>query len=131
LGLGLGLCLLFLAAAAAVFSRHLVVDEDVEEDYPGPDPEAQSEVREIVRESGSRITRKRLLLGAGGLAGGALGAALVAPAVSLGPVFDTEGLRASAWRRGKRLVDDRDRPLRADDIEQDTFYTAYPEHEGH
>ena len=131
LGLALGLCLLLLAAAALVFSRRLVVDEDAEEDYPEPDPRAQGEVREIVRESGSRITRKRLLLGAGGLAGGALGAALIAPAASLGPVLDLEGLRDSAWRRGTRLVDERNRPLRADDIEADTFYTAYPEHEGH
>jgi len=129
LGLALGLCLTFLAAAAIVFSKRLVVDEDAEEDYPEPHPAEQAEVREIVRESGSRITRKRLLLGAGGLAGAGLTAALVAPAVSLGPVFDTDSLRSSPWTRGKRLVDERERPLLADDIEPNTFYTAYPEHE--
>jgi ubiquinol-cytochrome c reductase iron-sulfur subunit len=131
LGLALGLCLALLAAAAIVFSRHLVVDEDAEEPYPEPHPAEQAEVREIVRESDSRITRKRLLLGAGGLAGTALTGALVAPVASLGPVLDLEGLRDSAWNRGKRLVDERDRPLRADDIEHDTFYTAYPDREGH
>jgi ubiquinol-cytochrome c reductase iron-sulfur subunit len=131
LGLALGLCLVFLAAAAIVFSKRLVLDEDVEEDYPEPHPQEQAEVREIVRESGSRITRKRLLLGAGGLAGAGLTAAVVAPVASLGPVFDTEGLRSTAWKRGKRLVDERDKPLLADDIEPDTFYTAYPDREGH
>lgn len=131
LGLALGGCLAFGSAAAIVFSRTLVVDEDVEEDYPEPADEEVDEVRRIARESGSRITRKRLLLGTGGLAGSALGAALITPAVSLGPVFDTESLYTSAWKRGKRLVDEKRLPYRADDIETGTFYTAFPEHEGH
>ena len=52
-------------------------------------PEEQEEVDEIVRESGSRITRKRLLGTAGVAAGGALGFALVTPALSLGPALET------------------------------------------
>jgi ubiquinol-cytochrome c reductase iron-sulfur subunit len=80
-----------------------------------------------VRESGSRITRKRLLGGAAGLAGTALGAALVAPAVSLGPVFDTSRLDDSPWRRGTGLVDEHGEPLTADDIDQGPFYTAFPQ----
>ena len=131
LGLALGAALLLLALAFGVGSRKLVVDEDAEEDYPQPKPEAAEDVRQIARESTSKITRKRLLLGAGGIAGGSLGLALIAPAASLGPVFDTEGLRTSAWRRGTRLVDERNRPYRASDIEPETFYTAFPEHEGH
>jgi ubiquinol-cytochrome c reductase iron-sulfur subunit len=31
------------------------------------------------------------------------------------------------WRRGKRLVDDRGRPYRADEIREKAFYTAFPE----
>ena len=129
LGLALAAAFAFLAAAFVVASR-LLEDEDSEE-YTLDEPEAQDDVRQVLRESGNRFTRKRLLLGAGGVAGGSLGAALLAPAVSLGPVFDTGALAASVWKRGMRLVDERNRPIKADDIEEDNFYTAYPEHEEH
>jgi ubiquinol-cytochrome c reductase iron-sulfur subunit len=131
MGLALGLALIFLSAAFTVGAKELVVDEDAEEDYPEPKPEDAEEVRRIAAESTSRITRKRLLLGAGGLAGTSLGAALITPAASLGPVLDTGALSSSAWRRGKRLVDERNRPFRAGEIESGSFYTAYPEGEGH
>jgi ubiquinol-cytochrome c reductase iron-sulfur subunit len=68
-----------------------------------------------------------MLGGALRLAGSALGAALVVPAVSLGPVFDTSRLNESPWRRGIGLLDDKGRPWLADDIEEGTFYTALPE----
>ena len=129
LGLALGVCFALLAAAFIAGSS--LVEEQDSEEYKLDEPEAEGEVRQILRESGNRITRKRLLLGAGGAAAGSLGAALIAPAASLGPAFDTEGLRTSAWRRGTRLVDETNRPYKADDIEEGTFYTAYPEHEGH
>jgi ubiquinol-cytochrome c reductase iron-sulfur subunit len=50
----------------------------------------------------------------------------VTPAVSLGPVFDTDRFYRTPWRGGRRLVDERGRPLHADDIEEGVFYTAYP-----
>ena len=56
-----------------------------------------------------------------------LGAALITPAVSLGPVFDTSRLNESPWRAGRRLVDEQDRPLSADAIDIGPFYTAFPE----
>jgi ubiquinol-cytochrome c reductase iron-sulfur subunit len=128
LGLCLGGALIFLAAALIVFGQRLVVTEQLEEDYPPVgEPEAEVAVEQIVAESGSRITRKRLLGGAAGLAGGALGAALIAPAASLGPVLDTESLYYSPWHRGRRLVDEDGKPWSAEDIEEETFYTAYPE----
>jgi ubiquinol-cytochrome c reductase iron-sulfur subunit len=129
LGLCLGGALLFLAAALIVFGQRLVVTEQLEEDYPPVgEPEEEIAVEQIVSESGSRITRKRLLGGAAGLAGGALGAALIAPAASLGPVLDTESLYYSPWHHGRRLVDEDGKPWSADDIEEEAFYTAYPEH---
>ena len=131
LGLALGGAFALFAAAFVLISKRLVVDEDAAEDYTLDEPAAQDEVRQTLRESTSRITRKRLLLGAGGVAGGSLGAALLAPAASLGPFLETDALGTSAWKRGTRLVDERNRPYKADDIEQDSFYTAYPEHEGH
>jgi ubiquinol-cytochrome c reductase iron-sulfur subunit len=127
LGVCLGFCLLFLAAALTVVGKRLVVTEEIEEEYPEEHTDDQAELAEIIHESGSRFTRKRLLMGAGGLAAGALGTALITPALSLGPLWDTGPLARTTWRRGKRLVDEHDVPYRADDIETGTFYTAFPE----
>ena len=127
LGICLGFCLLFLAAALTVVGKRLVVTEEIEEEYPEEHTDEQAEVAEIIHESGSRFTRKRLLMGAGGLAAGALGTALITPALSLGPLWDTGPLARTTWRRGRRLVDEHDVPYRADDIEMGTFYTAFPE----
>ena len=56
-----------------------------------------------------------------------MGAALVVPAVSLGPILETGKFYDTPWRRGRRLVDDGGRPWRASDIEEKDFYTAFPE----
>ncbi len=128
LGLALGGAFALLAVALIVAGKLLVVEEELEDDYPeAGDREEQERVIQIVDESSSRITRKRLLKGAAGAAGMALGAALIVPAVSLGPVFDTEPLYYSPWRKGRRLVDDQGRPYAANQISNETFYTAYPE----
>jgi ubiquinol-cytochrome c reductase iron-sulfur subunit len=127
LGICFGGALLFLAAALAVLAKRLVVTEELEDDYPSEHPQEQEEISQIVRESGSRITRKRLLLGAGAAAGGALGVAALSPVASLGPLWYTAPLDRTPWRRGKRLVDETERPYSAADIEQNTFYTAFPE----
>jgi ubiquinol-cytochrome c reductase iron-sulfur subunit len=132
LGLALGSAFALLALALIIASQTLVVEEELEEDYPEVgDPEEQGKVIQIVEESGSRLTRKRFLQGAAGAAGVALGAALAVPAVSLGPVIDTESLYYSPWRRGLRLVDEEGRPYSAGDISSETFYTAYPEGVNH
>jgi ubiquinol-cytochrome c reductase iron-sulfur subunit len=129
LGLCLGGALVLLAAALIVFGQRLVVTEKLEEDYPSVgEPEAEVAVEQIVKESGSRITRKKMLGAAAGLAGGALGAALIAPAASFGPVLDTESLYYSPWYRGRRLVDEDGKPYATDDVQEEAFYTAYPEH---
>ena len=128
LGLALGLAFAFIATALVVVGKRLVVTEAVEEDYPLPGhPAAQEELEQLVEESGDRFTRKRLLLVGGTAAAGALGAALVVPALSLGPLFDSAGLYETPWRRGVRLVDERGKPLLLDEIESETFYTAYPQ----
>jgi ubiquinol-cytochrome c reductase iron-sulfur subunit len=131
-GIALGGALGFLALALILASKRLVVSEELTEDYPEPEhPAEQLEVAQIVRESGSRFTRKRLVRGAIGAAASALGLAFIAPAVSLGPVFDTNELDWSPWRRGKRLVREDGVPIKASEIEMETFYTAYPEHSTH
>jgi len=127
LGLALGAALALIAAAFFVTSRHLVPSEDEEEPYPSEEREDEEQVLQIVHESTATITRRRLIAGSAAAAGGALGLSLIAPAASLGPFLDTESLYDSPWRKGRRLVDDRGRPYLADDIEQGSFYTAYPQ----
>jgi ubiquinol-cytochrome c reductase iron-sulfur subunit len=128
LGLTIGLSFAFLAAALIVIAHRLVVTEELEHDYPPPAyPGEQEEIEQLVEESGDRMTRKRLLVLGGGAAGVAIGAALVTPAASLGPVLRVAPLLRTPWRRGIRLVDERGRPLRADEIVEGTFYTAFPE----
>jgi ubiquinol-cytochrome c reductase iron-sulfur subunit len=127
LGVCLGGSFLFVALALTVVAKRLVVTEELEDDYPPEHPRNQKEVAEIVHQSGSRITRKRLLISAGVATGGALGLAAVTPALSLGPFWDTAPLDETPWRPGVRLVDQDGKPLAASDVAQDTFYTAFPE----
>jgi ubiquinol-cytochrome c reductase iron-sulfur subunit len=128
LGGSLAAALALIAAALLVIATRLIVTEEKGEAFPDEShPDEQRAVAQIVRESGSAFTRKRLLGGAATLAGGTLGAALLTPAVSLGPAFDTSRLNESPWRKGRRLVDEQDRPLSADDIDVGPFYTAFPE----
>ncbi|HUN77578.1 MAG TPA: Rieske 2Fe-2S domain-containing protein [Solirubrobacteraceae bacterium] len=127
LGVAIAGSLGFVALALAVFARRLIVTEELEEDYPRESPAEQREIAQLVRDSGSRLTRRRLLLGAAGTTGGALGAAALTPALSLGPLWDTSPLFASPWRSGRRLVDAHDRPMLASEVEPETLYTAFPE----
>jgi len=127
LGLAIGAAFALLALASTVIAHRLVVTEEITEDYPEESPAAQDEIEQIVEESGSRFTRKRLVTVAGVGALGTIGAALLAPAASLGPILHTGELYRTPWRRGRRLVDEGGRALTADEIEEGTFYTAYPE----
>jgi ubiquinol-cytochrome c reductase iron-sulfur subunit len=127
-GLTLGLAFACLAAGSIVIARKLVVTEQLEEEYPPPvHAEEVEQLEQLVEESGSRFTRKRLLVVGAGAAGTALGAALITPALSLGPFLDTRPFYETPWRRGRRVVDEHGKPYRADDIVEGTFYTAYPE----
>lgn len=127
LGICLGGALASLGGALLVVGKRLVSSEELEEDYPGEHPEEQQEVVQIIHESGSRITRKRLLISAGAAAAGALGVASLAPAVSLGPIWDTGPLDEAPWRRGTRVVDENGRPISAADVLHYTFYTGFAE----
>jgi ubiquinol-cytochrome c reductase iron-sulfur subunit len=130
LGTALGGAFVVLGAAGIVIGRALVPTEEIAEEYPVHEhPDEQEKVVQIVEESDTKLTRKGLLLASGGAAAGALGLALVTPAVSFGPVFDMGPYYETNWRRGRRLVDEKGRPWKADDIEEDDFYTAFPEGE--
>jgi ubiquinol-cytochrome c reductase iron-sulfur subunit len=128
LGLALGGSFMFIGAALVVTARQLIVTEELEEDYPPEEhPEEQEMLVQVIEESGSRLTRRGLFKLSLGGALGALGVAMVTPLVSLGPVFQIAPYFGTPWRRGKRLVDEEGRPWKASDIEEDDFYTAFPE----
>lgn len=128
LGAALGLSLLCIAAAMIIVGKRLVVTEELVEPYPPDDhPGEQELIVQLVEESSDRITRRRLFKLGLGAAGGTLGLAALAPALSFGPLFQTKYFRGTPWRKGTRLVDENSRPYRASDIEEDDFYTAFPE----
>jgi ubiquinol-cytochrome c reductase iron-sulfur subunit len=128
-GITLGGALALMAAALITAGKHLVVEEEVEQEYHDPaHPEEQERIEQIVEESGSRLTRKKLLITAGGAAGAAVGLAAITPALTLGPLLDTDELRNTPWKRGLRLIGEDGKPLFADQVEEETFYTAFPEH---
>jgi ubiquinol-cytochrome c reductase iron-sulfur subunit len=127
LGLSLGLAFACLAAACVVAGKLLVSQQEIEEQYPTPHEQEQDDVVQILEESTTGFTRRRLLVTAAGGAGTALGAALLAPLVSLGPVLDTDRYYDTPWRRGRRLVDEAGKPYALADIAAGSFYTALPE----
>jgi ubiquinol-cytochrome c reductase iron-sulfur subunit len=125
LGLALGLAFLLLAAALILTAKRLVISEELEDDYPENEHLVEQEtIVQVVEESG--LTRRRLFVLALGAAGGAIGAALLAPAASLGPALEIGRFYGTPWRKGRRLVDEHGKPYRASEIERDTFYTAFP-----
>lgn len=127
MGIALGGALLFLGAGLVVMAHRVLPTEELSDDYPQADEEAADATAQIFRESGDGITRKKLLVGAGGAAGCALGAAAIAPALSLGPLLDTDPLYRTPWRRNRRLVDEQHHEIAAADIEEGAFYTAFPQ----
>jgi ubiquinol-cytochrome c reductase iron-sulfur subunit len=128
LGLALGGAFAFLAAALIVAAHHLVVTEELEDEYGRPDPEGAARLAQVVSESGSRLRRGRLLAAAAGVATAAIGLAALVPAASLGPVYDLDRFTRTPWRRGRRLVDQNGQPIAAAAIRPSELFTAYPEH---
>jgi ubiquinol-cytochrome c reductase iron-sulfur subunit len=128
LGLALAVAFAFLGWAAVLAGRRLVPQEEAVEDIGEREhPAEQAEAAQLVEEGLGRVSRRRLLGLAAGGAVGALGAALLVPAVSLGPLLETSKLRASPWRRGVRLVDEQGRAITLDELEVGSFLTAFPD----
>jgi len=128
LGIALGGAFAFLAVACIVAARRVLPDDEIAHGYPELHHlRDEEETAEILEESADAFTRRRLLTLAAGGAGATLGLALIAPAVSLGPVLHTEALLATPWRRGRRLVAEDGKPFRAADVGVDSFFTAYAE----
>jgi ubiquinol-cytochrome c reductase iron-sulfur subunit len=127
LGVALALALALVAVALALASSRLVGRETRVAPVERTHPEEQEEAAQLVEEGMDGISRRRLLVVAAGTAGAALTAAAIVPAASLGPLFDTERLLRTPWRRGVRLVDERGRRLLERDVVAGTLLTAFPE----
>jgi ubiquinol-cytochrome c reductase iron-sulfur subunit len=128
LGLLLGGAFALLAAGSIVTAKALVPQEEKEEERQSLDHDRDDlDIAVYVQEADQGITRSRLLKVAGGAASLTLLGALVVPLASCGPLLDVEQLRRMAWRRGRRLVDDAGRPLRADEIAVGAMVPAYAE----
>ena len=139
LGLSLALALGFLAAALIVAGKRLFPTTPVAEERPdfaeppedpgftaGPAAEAAEELAGEIESPALAVTRRRLLAGAAGAAGAALGAALIVPAASLGPSVD-DRLHRSPWRAGINLVDEDDTAVTMAKLGERGFVTAFPE----
>jgi ubiquinol-cytochrome c reductase iron-sulfur subunit len=128
LGLLLGVAFALLALGSIVTGKALVPQEQREEERRSLDHDRDDlDIAVYVQEADEGITRGRLLKSAAGIAGLTVVGALVVPLASCGPFLDVEQLRRMAWRRGRRLVDDAGRPLRADEIAVGAMVPAFAE----
>ncbi len=111
-----------------MIGKRLVVSEELEDDYPGENPEEQEEIVQIIHESGSRITRKRLLIERWRGGGWGAWASRRSRRRSHSARSGTPApLDRSPWRRGTRVVDETGTPIKAADVLHHTFYTGFPE----
>lgn len=126
-GILLTLCLGGLGVGIVLWAQELMSGEvRIEERHRLGGGEAASEAlaEALVDERG--FSRRRMLqLGLLGALGG-LASALVIPVLSLGPA-PGRSLFETPWKRGLRLVDFDNQPVRADAIPQDGVATVFPE----
>jgi quinol---cytochrome c reductase iron-sulfur subunit len=128
LGLLLGGAFALLAVGSIVTGKALVPHEQKEEERRSLDHEREDlDVAVYFQESGEGITRQGFLKAATGVAGLTVVGAMVVPLASCGPFLDVAQLRRMAWTRGRRLVDDAGKPLRAEDIAVGAMVPAFAE----
>jgi ubiquinol-cytochrome c reductase iron-sulfur subunit len=126
LGGMMGGMLLSLAAAGITAGKQVVPQEvDIEERDQLLKPEQAEEVVVMIESGGEGISRRKLIAGAGGLAGAAFVTAAATPIASIGPALAR--IHDTPWHRGVRLMDERKEPYLASDIEVGSLYTALPE----
>jgi ubiquinol-cytochrome c reductase iron-sulfur subunit len=114
-------------AALAISSKRVVPREQAVEERPRlAHPEAGPPVERTLRSAGEGVSRRRLITAAGAAAGTTIAAALVAPVTSIGPAVGQSPFQ-TPWRRGRRVVDSEQRPLRPEDVPIGAFVTAFPE----
>jgi ubiquinol-cytochrome c reductase iron-sulfur subunit len=127
LGLSIGLALMFAAAGAVVAGKAVVPRETaVEQRERLSHPDEQEETVEGAATVGEGVTRRGLLTAATGVAGFGIATAAAVPAASLGPKVG-QIIKDSPWRRGRYLVDEQDRRVKAAEIAIGQMVTAFPE----
>ncbi len=131
LGLTIGGALAFTALALALWSRRIdaAEPEHVEERAVGPSaPEEYNAFQEAL--TSQPVPRSRVLWSMLGLALGSIGAAALFPLRSM---YTREGgspdrvLTRTPWRAGRPLVDEAGLPVRAEDLEEGSVLTVFPE----
>lgn len=126
-GIALGGALALVSAALITAGKFVVPQEThVEKRDLLLDEGETEEVVDLIESGGEGISRRALLIGAGGVAGAGLITAAATPVASLGPTLN--GIHGSQWHRGRRLVDEKGTPYKADEIIVGTFYTALPQY---
>jgi ubiquinol-cytochrome c reductase iron-sulfur subunit len=125
-GVLLALALAALAGGLALWANRLTPQGPFIEDRPSHmHPADVEEAGEDLAE-GASLPRRRLVLGTLCAAGGVLGVALLVPFSSLGPRPDRSLLR-TAWRQGRRAVDEDGRAVRANQVPVHGLATVFPE----
>jgi ubiquinol-cytochrome c reductase iron-sulfur subunit len=116
-----------IAAGFIVWSGHLLPQGPyVQERHQlSSGPEEQEEASEAFEEGAEDMERRRLLIRLLTGAFVTLGAALVFPVRSLGE-RPGGSLFHTPWRRGSRVVDEHDRPVRPEDLDVGGVLTVFP-----
>jgi ubiquinol-cytochrome c reductase iron-sulfur subunit len=125
-GIGLAVALGGLGTAVAIWANALLDSRvEVEERHSLA---SSAEERAVALEAldPGQISRRRFLVRLLSGAGGLLAAALVLPAFSLGPQPGSDLFR-TAWRRGMRVVDVNNQPIRPSGMPLDSVMTVFPE----
>ena len=131
LGLAGGAAFAALAAAAILAGSSVVTaiprsEERPRYAYEAEVPPETDALRGDLRDGAEGISRRKLLGGAAGAAGVALGGAAIVPLVALGP-NTTTALTTNPWREGITLVDENDVPVESRILDLGGFLTAFPE----
>lgn len=119
-----GLCAASIGWAFWILPPETVVDE--RDDYPSTAPDRAAESSEI-RTTQEAVTRRKSLARLLYAALGLFAVALVVPLRSLGTSPYGEGIFASKWRKGSRLVREDGSFVRASDLNVDCSATVFPE----
>lgn len=118
--------LVVLAAALILAGNGVVPQETAIEERPQlASPADERALTDTARAGIEGVSRRKLLVGAAGVAGTGMAAAAALPLTALGP--GPSGLNASPWHAALALVDEQGRRVSADDIVEGAFMTAFPE----
>ena len=125
LGLTAGLGLTCVAGGLVVAGLRVVPQETAVEERPvRGNAEVVEEDEGLVAAAADGVSRRRLIIAAAGVAGAGASAAAAMPLTAVGPSASVLG--EAPWRAGTAIVDEEDRPVRADALLVGAFLTAFP-----